>query len=88
MNPSEFLQTLRALRRRHGKRAGVTLTPAELVTRWNGAYTLGTLRNWRTKANGRRGPAFVRVSRCVVYPIAGVELFEAQMLSLIEEGKR
>jgi hypothetical protein len=88
LNPVTFLKTLRRLRRSHGK--GVShLTPAQLVRRWNGEYTIGTLANWRVhKDNARLGPSFVRVSGRVLYPIAGVELFESQMLALIVEGKR
>lgn len=89
MNAAEFLKTLRTLRRRHGKQAGVNLTPVQLTQRWRGAYSERTLANWRAeKGTGRRGPAFARVAGRVVYPIDGVELFEEQMLSLIAEGKR
>lgn len=33
------------------------LTPQELVLRWNGAVTTGTLANWRNKG---KGPAYTK----------------------------
>jgi len=35
-----------------------------------------------------RGPAFIKVAKSILYPIEAVELFEAQMLSIIGEGVR
>lgn len=50
------------------------LTPSQLVTRWNGAVTTGTLSNWRSQ---QRGPTFVKFGRSVRYPIAAVMEYEA-----------
>lgn len=50
------------------------LTPAQLVARWNGAVTTGTLSNWR---NQKRGPAFMKFGRSVRYPMSGVVAYEA-----------
>jgi len=89
MNPAAYLKTLRTLRRRHGKAGtrGANLTAPQVVARWNGAYTVGTLANWRAKKQSR-GPAFIKVAKSILYPIEAVELFEAQMLSIIGEGVR
>lgn len=52
-------------------------TPAELVTRWNGAVTLGTLANWRAGTK-KRGPAFTKVGGRVRYPVQAVLDYEAK----------
>jgi hypothetical protein len=50
------------------------LTPAQLVTRWNEAVTIGTLSNWRSQG---RGPTFVKIGRSIRYPLAAVVDYEA-----------
>ena len=89
MNPAAYLKTLRTLCRRHGKPGtrGTNFTAPQVVTRWNGAYSAGTLANWRTEKQGR-GPAYIKVGRSILYPIDAVELFEAQMLSIVAEVVR
>jgi len=42
------------------------LRPASLVKRWDGAVTLGTLKNWRSQG---RGPPWLKLERQVVYPV-------------------
>ena len=42
------------------------LTPSTLVRRWDGAVTLGTLKNWRYQG---RGPPWLKLERQVVYPL-------------------
>lgn len=54
------------------------LTPAELVARWNGAVTKGTLANWRSKG---KGPAFQKFGSNVRYPIAKLEAYEAEHMN-------
>lgn len=53
------------------------LTPAEVVTRWNGAVTTGTLANWRAKG---RGPAFIKFGSRVRYPLAKLQQWEIKNL--------
>jgi hypothetical protein len=50
------------------------LTPQELVLRWNGAVTTGTLANWRNKS---KGPNYNKFGSRVRYSIADVEEYEA-----------
>lgn len=50
------------------------LTPAQVVARWNGAVTTGTLANWRSK---KEGPAFQKFGSRVRYPLAAVEAYES-----------
>lgn len=54
------------------------LTPAELVARWNGAVTTGTLANWRSKG---KGPAFQKFGSNVRYPIAKLEAYEKEHMN-------
>lgn len=49
------------------------LTSAEVVKRWNGAVTTGTLANWRAKG---KGPAFIKFGSRVRYPLAQLEHWE------------
>ncbi|MBN9078491.1 MAG: helix-turn-helix domain-containing protein [Rhizobiales bacterium] len=43
------------------------LTPEEVTERFRGAISTGTLANWRAM---RIGPAFVKIGKSVVYPVA------------------
>lgn len=55
------------------------LTPAQVVERWNGAVTTGTLANWRSKSTTAApvGPAFQKFGSRVRYPLAAIEAYEA-----------
>jgi hypothetical protein len=53
------------------------LTPGNLVSRWGGIITAGTLANWRCQ---RVGPAFVKLRGRVLYPLHQVEKWEAANL--------
>lgn len=53
------------------------LTPDELVERWSGAVTRGTLANWRSQGEG---PVFVKFGNRVRYPMVKVEAWEAANL--------
>ncbi|CAJ0682357.1 hypothetical protein R77591_01800 [Ralstonia mannitolilytica] len=55
------------------------LSAEELVERWRGAVTLGTLANWRAKG---RGPAYMKLGAKVRYPLAQVEAWEAANMKL------
>jgi hypothetical protein len=50
------------------------LSAAEVVQRWGGAVTTGTLANWRSQG---KGPPFVKLGSKVRYPIAPLEAWEA-----------
>jgi hypothetical protein len=56
------------------------LTPSELIERWGGAYTYGTLANKRSK---REGPPFAKFGAKVLYPIAELEDWEAKNKHLV-----
>lgn len=43
------------------------LTPEEVTERFRGAISTGTLANWRVM---RVGPAFVKIGKSIVYPVA------------------
>lgn len=49
------------------------LRPKTVLARWNGAVTMGTLRNWRW--NGR-GPPWTRIGSRVVYPVVSLVEWE------------
>lgn len=53
------------------------LTPAQLILRWDGAVTTGTLANWRSKGEG---PAYSKFGSRVRYPIAKVIVWEEKNL--------
>jgi len=55
--------------------AGPLLTPEEVVERYRGFVTVGTLANWRVK---RIGPDFLKVGKAVLYPVAALEAWDAQ----------
>ena len=52
------------------------LTPAGLVDRWDGAVTIGTLANWRSKGEG---PDFQKFGSRVRYPLDAVIKYEEAM---------
>lgn len=49
------------------------LTPAQVVERWDGAVTTGTLANWRTRGEG---PAFQKFGTRVRYPVDALVAWE------------
>ena len=51
------------------------LTPDEVVLRYRGEVTLGTLANWRAL---KYGPDFNKVGKAVLYPVAGLEAWDAR----------
>ncbi|MGN7100189.1 helix-turn-helix transcriptional regulator [Ralstonia holmesii] len=60
---------------------GEFLTPDQLVERWAGAVSKGTLANWRQQ---KRGPAYMKLGAKVRYPPAQVEAWEAANTKLGE----
>lgn len=54
------------------------LTATDLAGRWNGAFTTGTLANWRSK---KVGPAFIKLRGRVLYPLDKVEAWEISNLA-------
>lgn len=51
------------------------LTPQDLVKRWAGAVTVGTLANWRAQGTG---PAFTKIGARVRYALEAVVKYEQQ----------
>ena len=49
------------------------LTVDDVVARWAGVVTRGTLANWRCK---KVGPPFVKLRARVVYPVEGLRVWE------------
>lgn len=80
MKPASLIETLKTLRRSHGRAQG-NLTPSQLVERWEGAYSAGTLANWRAGNSEMRGPGFIKSQGRVLYPMASVEAFEQKLLA-------
>ena len=52
---------------------GPYLTPEEVVRRYRGEISVGTLRNWRCK---RIGPTYVKVGKGVLYSIADLDRWD------------
>ena len=50
------------------------LTEDEVCARYRGTVSPGTLRNWRSQ---KRGPAYVKIGKIVLYPRAAIEAWEA-----------
>ena len=48
----------------------IYLTPEEVVDRYRGGVSLGTLRNWRTR---RIGPSYIKIGKAVLYPVEELE---------------
>ncbi|MBA4806430.1 helix-turn-helix domain-containing protein [Brevundimonas sp.] len=49
------------------------LTAEEVVERYRGGVSVGTLRNWRAM---KIGPSFVKVGKAVLYPIDELEAWD------------
>lgn len=52
-------------------------TPQDLVNRWRGTVTSGTLANWRSQGVG---PAYTKLRGSVLYSAAQVEAWEASSM--------
>jgi hypothetical protein len=53
------------------------LTAEEVSERYRGEVTVGTLRNWRAM---RIGPAFLKIGKAVLYPVAELESWDEENL--------
>lgn len=51
----------------------VFLTPPELVERWRGTVTIGTLAVWRSTG---KGPPFTKMGHRVLYPLDTLQQYE------------
>jgi hypothetical protein len=49
------------------------LTTEEVVQRYRGEISLGTLRNWRSM---RIGPTFVKIGKAVLYPVEELDAWD------------
>ncbi|MEO4001794.1 helix-turn-helix domain-containing protein [Mesorhizobium sp. CAU 1732] len=49
------------------------LTTDEVVERYRGGISAGTLRNWRAM---RLGPSFVKVGKAVLYPVDELDAWD------------
>lgn len=55
----------------------IYLTVAEVVERYRGQVSEGTLRNWRSM---RIGPSFVKIGKVPLYPIEELDRWDRQNL--------
>lgn len=56
------------------------ITVDDLLERWCGAYTRGTLANLRSQ---RKGPPFAKFGTKILYPLDALEKWEAKNLHLV-----
>jgi hypothetical protein len=60
------------------------LTTEEVSERYRGQVTVGTLRNWRAM---RIGPAFVKVGKAVLYPVAELDAWDKKNMVICHPPK-
>ncbi|MCI4589242.1 helix-turn-helix domain-containing protein [Sphingobium sp. BYY-5] len=60
------------------------LTVEEVIERYRGTITEGTLRNWRSM---RIGPSFLKLGRAVLYPVAELDQWDRSNLVLCKRVK-
>ncbi|MEO5759821.1 MAG: helix-turn-helix domain-containing protein [Mesorhizobium sp.] len=53
------------------------LTLEEVITRYRGQVSEGTLRNWRTM---RIGPSFIKIGKAVLYPVSELDRWDKSNL--------
>jgi hypothetical protein len=61
------------------------LTAEEVSERYRGAVSVGTLRNWRAM---RVGPAFVKIGKAVLYPIAELDAWDKRNMVACRASRR
>jgi hypothetical protein len=49
------------------------LTPEEVVERYRGGVSVGTLRNWRAM---RIGPTFLKIGKAILYPVGELDAWD------------
>jgi hypothetical protein len=59
------------------------LSPSQVVARWGGNCTTGTLANWRTK---KKGPPYQKLGAKVFYPLELLEQWEAKNMHLVPDN--
>jgi hypothetical protein len=63
----------------------IYLTAEEVVERYRGAVSIGTLRNWRAI---RVGPTFVKIGKAILYPVDELNAWERRnMVSCRASGR-
>lgn len=60
------------------------LTVEEVVERYRGAVTVGTLDNWRAM---RIGPAYIKVGKAVLYPVEELDAWDRQNMVACRPSK-
>lgn len=53
------------------------LTPEEVIERYRGSISVGTLRNWRAM---KIGPSFVKIGKAVLYRVDELEAWDNRNL--------
>ncbi|WP_136616217.1 MULTISPECIES: helix-turn-helix domain-containing protein [Mesorhizobium] len=53
------------------------LTPEEVVARYRGRLSEGTLRNWRCM---RIGPSFLKIGKAILYPSSELDRWDKSIL--------
>lgn len=60
------------------------LTADEVVERYRGEVSAGTLRNWRTQ---RVGPPFIKIGKSVLYPVQGLDEWDKKNLVICRASR-
>jgi hypothetical protein len=63
----------------------IYLTAEEVVERYRGAVSIGTLRNWRAI---RVGPTFVKIGKAILYPVDELNAWERRNMVSCRAGGR
>lgn len=61
------------------------LTPDEVIERYRGGVSVGTLRNWRAM---KIGPSFVKIGKAVLYPLGELEAWDERNRVQCRASKR
>lgn len=61
------------------------LTADEVVERYRGEVSAGTLRNWRAQ---RVGPPFVKIGKSVLYPVQGLDEWDKKNLVMCRASRK
>jgi hypothetical protein len=61
------------------------LTADEVVERYRGEVSAGTLRNWRAQ---RVGPPFIKIGKSVLYPVHTLDEWDKQNLVICRASRK
>jgi hypothetical protein len=61
------------------------LTADEVVERYRGEVSAGTLRNWRAQ---RVGPPFIKIGKSVLYPVHALDEWDKQNLVICRASRK